>query len=58
MKTLALFLATACAWAAWRLTQLAKPDSTALDYLDDGSAMVQTDAEDMLCGVVRAVMEA
>ncbi|MFG6094382.1 hypothetical protein SPB21_03990 [Leptothoe sp. ISB3NOV94-8A] len=58
MRTLALLIAWACAWLAWQLTQFAKPDSRALYYLDEGSAMVQTDAEDMLSGVVKALVEA
>ena len=58
MKTLTLFTIWALSWLAWRLTQLIAPNSRFEPLLSDASAMAQTDAEDMLSGVVKALAEA
>ena len=58
MKTLTLFAIAILTRLAWELARRTEAANRFEPLLSDASVMVQTDAEDMLSGVVKALEEA
>lgn len=58
MKTLTLFLVWVLTRVAWTLLRCVALNSRVEPLLSDAEVMLKTDAEDMLSGVVKALVEA
>lgn len=58
MKTLTLFLVWVLTRVAWTLLRCVAPNSRVEPFLSDAEVMLKTDAEVMLAGVVKALVEA